>query len=80
MTRAEALTIMQTVWGTPGTLPAYAADMIEAEAKGGETSLETCARIAGVDINGVQPFDHATMRNRIAAAEVAHAREVRAST
>jgi len=75
MTAIEALRILNSVWGFGNTLAGYQARALEPVALPQESAMATCARIAGVDLTGVQPFDHMRVRALCAAREVALARE-----
>lgn len=71
MTKSEAREILRHVWGYGESLTHAEAVKITAAELPGETALDTTARVAGVDVAGVESFDHAAIRQRIARAEIA---------
>lgn len=71
----EWLRLLYQVWGMCHQLTAGDVAAIERVALPGETAMATCARLAGVNVTGVQPFDHAHVRQLCAAREVVLARE-----
>ena len=58
----EALDILRYVWGNETVLDSNTAKRIEAVALPEETALHTVARIAGVDVSNVKPFNSAAIR------------------
>lgn len=68
--KSEARTMLYAFWGSGQDLDAASLRRIEEAQISGETELQTLARIAGVNVDGVRPFDHAEIRRRIAMAEV----------
>lgn len=62
MTPHQALTILQDYWGAPNIMDWTVARFIEADMLPGESLLATVARVAGVDVGGIHPFDHAAVR------------------
>lgn len=70
MTKEHARSLLRHIWGCPNCLGSGDAKAIERVSQPGETALDTVARIAEVDISGVQPFDHFAIRQRVAEAEV----------
>lgn len=57
--------LLYAVWGCPNILWSSGAEAIAMCALPGESALETCARMAGVDVSGVSPFDHMAIRARL---------------
>lgn len=70
LTRLEWLRLLNAVWGNCKALTEGDIAAIGAVAEPGESSMATCARLAGVDVTGVQPFDHAHVRSLCARREL----------
>jgi len=79
MTPREALQLLRSVWGGGSNLSAKQAEQLASCAQEGETSLATCARLAGVDVSGVKAFDtahiYALCSRREAEMDLARARQ-----
>jgi hypothetical protein len=73
MTKREAIQILRDVWGSGGNLSGHGVRRIEAVALPDETALQTVARIAEVDVSGIQPFNHLAILKLAALAEIADA-------
>jgi hypothetical protein len=56
------LNVLEHVWGKQHTLTREQADALTAHELPGETALATVARLAGVDVSGVKPFEHSKVR------------------
>lgn len=71
MTRREAIDILRNVWGRPGVIGAHDIARLMAEAHEGETLMDCCARLAGIDLRGVSPCNYRAISSLCARAEVA---------
>lgn len=74
MTAVEALRILNRVWGMGAILSSAEARALTLVQQPYESAMATCARVAGVDITGVQPFDLASVRYLCARREIELAR------
>lgn len=70
MSKREAIRLLVSVWGMGETISAAEAARLTSLEEPGETLLDTCARLAGADIRGINAFDHFAIRGAAARAEV----------
>jgi hypothetical protein len=73
-TTRRAIGVLRSVWGSGNSLSAHDARFLEAHEQPGETALDTCARLAGADVRGLQPYDHRAFSRAAALADLAAVR------
>jgi hypothetical protein len=75
MTRTQAIEMLREIWGTPHVATARQLDALEPHKLPDETYFACCARLAGIDVFRVAPFDHAAVRRLVCLAEIELAKE-----
>lgn len=65
MTRDEATRMLRDVWGELTTISRWQLDRIATARLAYETALETCSRVAEIDVSDISPFDTDRIRSRV---------------
>lgn len=77
-TKQQAISILRGVWGHQNNMSKVQVEWLTERERTGEKLLDTCARLAEVDIRKIPPFDHMAILIACARAEVTPAKEKQA--